>query len=67
MAKPKRICLGCKKPKAPRSRGLCDSCYATARRAVNAGDTSWAELEKLKLAAPLIRSPFRAALSKSKR
>ena len=62
----KRKCLACKKIKPTRGRTLCDSCYEAARRMVNTGKTTWAKLEKKKLASPAFDSPFRRAVANSK-
>lgn len=63
--RPVRICVCCKEKKPVRGRGLCDSCYEAARRAVNAGDTTWVDLERRKLSKPGVVSKFRAALAKA--
>lgn len=44
-------------------RGLCSSCCTQARSLVNAGSTSWLQLEQLGLSLPKvsIRSPFMVA------
>lgn len=46
------------------SRGVCHSCYASARNAIKKQATSWAELEKLGLVGPplVAKSKFAAAL-----
>jgi hypothetical protein len=59
-------CLCCKEKRPVRGRGLCDACYEAARRAVNAGETTWAALEKKKLAKPGVMSAFRQAFNKKK-
>lgn len=38
-------------------RGLCNSCYGYARKTVLAKETTWEQLEKLKLARPPHASP----------
>lgn len=49
---PHDICIipGCGRPY--HSRGLCDTCRTSARRAVNRGETTWEELVELGLALP---------------
>lgn len=49
------------------SRGLCHTCYITALRLVQAGETDWTALEKAGLCGPLMRSPnaFAAAYQKT--
>lgn len=63
LAASKRVCLtkGC--GAQARARGLCERCYAAARRTVRRGDTSWRKLEARGMAAPErstveIRVPF---------
>lgn len=51
---------GCKEP--AETRGLCASCYQSARRRVQVGDTSWEKLERTGLCRPLRRG--RTAFSK---
>lgn len=48
------------------TRGLCRSCYHTALRLVQAGETNWDDLEKAGLCGPLMRTPnaFAAAYHK---
>ncbi len=48
------------------TRGLCHSCYLTALRLVQAGETTWTALETAGLCGPLMRTPnaFAAAYAK---
>ena len=62
--KAKRNTAGCISPgceKKALHRGLCAGCYQSASRKVRAKLTTWAELEKMKLALPDVGrslSPF---------
>lgn len=60
--KPEKCCIsGCTRP--AKRRGLCDSCYTLAYRALRAGRATWSDLERDGLAKPLAasQSPFRMA------
>lgn len=39
------------------TRGLCHSCYLTALRLIQAGETTWDDLEAQKLCGPLMKTP----------
>lgn len=65
MPRPIKVCVACRRKKPSPARGLCEACYEVARRSVNDGSTTWAVLEELKLAKPLFKSPFRAAMAAS--
>lgn len=60
----------CLTPKCTRTptenlKGLCMNCYSKAKQAVELGKTSWAELERLGLAANK-KDPFDAALEQAR-
>ncbi len=51
VAKPQDKCLvpACKKLEAPDFKGLCVSCYASAKKVVDAGGTTWEAIAALGL------------------
>jgi hypothetical protein len=51
MPTPPTPCLRCGE-RLPRRRGLCDRCLGRTRKAIAAGETSWAQLETAGLALP---------------
>ena len=51
------------RPRPAAFRGLCPAHYQAAKRQIQAGNTSWAELEGKGIARPKKVSPFMAALA----
>lgn len=51
MAAIQQKCLvpACKKMEAPDMKGLCVSCYSSAKKVVDAGNTTWEAIEALGL------------------
>lgn len=45
------------------ARGLCPGCYQSARAKIAAKETTWEELERLKLAKPRYAKPGRSAFN----
>ena len=65
----KCLCMACR-DEEEHARGLGENCYRAALRKVNAGETTWEELEELGLArAPYAtpRTKFDAVYEKAKR
>ena len=48
------------------ARGLCHSCYLTALRLIQAGETSWELLEQAGLCGPMMKAPNAFAKAYSK-
>ena len=49
-------------------RGMCLVCYSAAKKAVEAGKTTWDELEQLELALPAAdANPFTKALNEARK
>lgn len=62
---PKCLTPGCDKPSAPAMKtGLCMSCHSEAKKLVESGKTTWAELSEMGLA--LASTPFTAEFLKRK-
>lgn len=64
-AKSDRLCMvpGCTRAVGP-SRGICQSCYQTAKRLVDTHETTWEALQAMGLIRPVMSvrvSPMRAA------
>ena len=64
-AKKTKCCIdGCKNDAV--RRGLCDACWRSANRAVNAEKTTWEKLEEQGLAKPLnVGTPFTVAFRRT--
>lgn len=59
---PKCLREGCSKPAVVDLRGLCMSDYSQAKRMVEAGETTWEELERMNLANPQDTGDFKKDL-----
>lgn len=63
----KCIISGCPAKAAANMRGLCMRCYSRAKKKVEAGETTWLELEQLLLARPAeYNDPFDAEFARKK-